>query len=108
MTRRRNIVDVLSRVLLQSDEKERVEAVYIFPSAPQVWDRRRPGQSLPYALNLAGEVSPRLLHPLLPASARRMSSFDGRFGSITLRAVSTPATGSPAGSRSPSWTNTEA
>ncbi len=37
---------------------------------------------------------------------RAISVFEGRFSSSSLRAVSTPATGSPVGSSLPIWTST--
>src|SRR4029453_17878418 len=47
-------------------------------------------------------------HRSLEALPRRISSFDGRVGSSTLRALCTPVIGRRDGSSSPSWTRTDA
>src|SRR5438128_4225587 len=68
------------------------------------------GDDLSVGERLRGTVffHARLRGPLCLASARRMSSFDGRPGSMTFRAVSAPAIGNSAGLSSPSWTRTDA
>jgi len=55
---------------------------------------------------LIGETSRRA--PYRPESSRRISALEGRLGSSTFRAHSTPATGRLAASIKPSCTSTEA